>query len=238
MDSNNINNDNYEQLDNNEDKSSKIQRKVRRRRKKNIKKILKRRRKQKRINYINSLPLIKFMSKIDDKLFLKIFKDNRKGPVKTFMKFMSRMGDGYIWVVLYLLFYMLRIKYAALYFSRAVTAVFFCIFFFLYIKSFVSRTRPYKKHDKIPIMYPPDKHSFPSGHTMVAFAIAFCMGSYSPHSALLFYPIASLIAFSRVYVGLHYPLDVICGIIFGTIIGFLSNLAFFHITGLPIFGHL
>ena len=199
---------------------------------------IKKRRKQKRINYINNLPLIKFMSKIDDKLFLKIFKDNRKGPVKTFMKFMSRMGDGYIWVLLYLLFSMFRIKYAALYFSRAVAAVFLCIFLFLYIKSFFSRMRPYKKHDKVPIMYPPDKHSFPSGHTMVAFAISFCMGSYSTYSALLFYPIASLIAFSRVYVGLHYPLDVVCGIIFGTIIGFLSNLAFFHITGLPIFGHL
>lgn len=211
---------------------------IKKRRKKKIKKILKKRRKQKRINYINNLPLIKFMSKIDDKLFLKIFKDNRKGPVKTFMKFMSRMGDGYIWVLLYLLFYMFRIKYAALYFSRAVAAVFLCIFLFLYIKSFFSRIRPYKKHDKVPIMYPPDKHSFPSGHTMVAFAISFCMGSYSTYSALLFYPIASLIAFSRVYVGLHYPLDVVCGIIFGTIIGFLSNWAFFYITGLPIFGHL
>ncbi|WP_300756620.1 phosphatase PAP2 family protein [uncultured Brachyspira sp.] len=211
---------------------------IKKRRKKKIKKILKKRRKQKRINYINNLPLIKFMSKIDDKLFLKIFKDNRKGPVKTFMKFMSRMGDGYIWVLLYLLFYMFRIRYAALYFSRAVAAVFLCIFLFLYIKSFFSRIRPYKKHDKVPIMYPPDKHSFPSGHTMVAFAISFCMGSYSTYSALLFYLIASLIAFSRVYVGLHYPLDVVCGIIFGTVIGFLSNLAFFYITGLPIFGHL
>lgn len=206
--------------------------------KKKIKKILKRKRKQKRINYINNLPLIRFMSNIDSKLFLKIFKDNRKGPVKSFMKFMSRMGDGYIWMILYLIFYMFRIDYAVLYFSRAVSAIFICIFFFLYIKSFFSRTRPYKKHSKIPIMYPPDKHSFPSGHTMVAFAVSFCMGSYSLYSAMLFYPIAFLIAFSRVYVGLHYPFDVIFGIIFGTIIGFLSNVAFFHITGLPIIGHL
>ena len=218
------------------EQNNKSQKKSKRRKK--IKKILRKKRKQKRINYINNLPIIKFMSKIDDKLFLKIFKDNRKGPVKSFMKFMSRMGDGYIWVTLYFLFYMFRIKYAALYFSRAIAAVFLCIFLFLYIKSFFSRIRPYKKHDKIPIMYPPDKHSFPSGHTMVAFAISFCMGSYSAYSALLFYPIASLIAFSRVYVGLHYPFDVIFGIIFGTIIGFLSNTAFYYMTGLPIFGHL
>ncbi|WP_297278267.1 phosphatase PAP2 family protein [uncultured Brachyspira sp.] len=226
-------NNEIEELEPNKDKK-----KLKKKRRKKIKKIIKKRRKQKRINYINNLPLIKFMSKIDDKLFLKIFKDNRRGPVKTFMKFMSRMGDGYVWAMLYLIFYMFRIDYAALYFSRAISAVFICIFLFLYIKSFFSRTRPYKKHDKIPIMYPPDKHSFPSGHTMVAFGISFCMGSYSIGSAFLFYPIASLIAFSRVYVGLHYPFDVAFGIIFGTIIGFLSNLAFFHITGLPIFGHL
>lgn len=205
---------------------------------KRLKKILKRRRKRKRIAYINNLPLIKLLSKIDDKLFLKIFKDNRKGYFKSFMKFMSRLGDGYVWPVIYLIFYMFRIDYALIYFSRALTAAIICIFVFLYTKSFFSRIRPYKKHGKIPIMYPPDKHSFPSGHTMVAFAISFSMGSYSLYSFFLFYSIAFLIAFSRVYVGLHYPFDVISGIISGTIIGACTNLVFYYITGLPMIGHI
>ena len=207
-------------------------------RRKKIKKLLKRKRRQKRMNYINNLSIIKFMSQIDDKLFLKIFKDNRRGYFKSFMKLMSRLGDGYVWAFLYFSLYMFRIKYAILYFARAAAAVFICIFVFLYIKSFFSRMRPYKKHDKIPIMYPPDKHSFPSGHTMVGFAISFSVGSYSFGSAILFYTIASLIAFSRVYVGLHYPLDVICGIVLGSIIGMLTNMAFYYIIGLPIVGHI
>ena len=190
------------------------------------------------MNYINNLSIIKFMSQIDDKLFLKIFKDNRKGYFKSFMKLMSRLGDGYVWAFLYFSLYMFRIKYAILYFARAAAAVFICIFVFLYIKSFFSRMRPYKKHDKIPIMYPPDKHSFPSGHTMVGFAISFSVGSYSFGSAILFYTIASLIAFSRVYVGLHYPLDVICGIVLGSVIGMLTNMAFYYMIGLPIVGHI
>lgn len=205
---------------------------------KRIKKLLKRKRRQKRMNYINNLSIIKFMSQIDDKLFLKIFKDNRKGYFKSFMKLMSRLGDGYVWAFLYFSLYMFRIKYAILYFARAAAAVFICIFVFLYIKSFFSRMRPYKKHDKIPIMYPPDKHSFPSGHTMVGFAISFSVGSYSFGSAILFYTIASLIAFSRVYVGLHYPLDVICGIVLGSVIGMLTNMAFYYMIGLPIVGHI
>ena len=207
-------------------------------RRKKIKKLLKRKRRQKRMNYINNLSIIKFMSQIDDKLFLKIFKDNRKGYFKSFMKLMSRLGDGYVWAFLYFSLYMFRIKYAILYFARAAAAVFICIFVFLYIKSFFSRMRPYKKHDKIPIMYPPDKHSFPSGHTMVGFAISFSVGSYSFGSAILFYTIASLIAFSRVYVGLHYPLDVICGIVLGSVIGILTNMAFYYMIGLPIVGHI
>ncbi|TXJ11846.1 phosphatase PAP2 family protein [Brachyspira aalborgi] len=207
-------------------------------RRKKIKKLLKRKRRQKRMNYINNLSIIKFMSQIDDKLFLKIFKDNRRGYFKSFMKLMSRLGDGYVWAFLYFSLYMFRIKYAILYFARAAAAVFICIFVFLYIKSFFSRMRPYKKHDKIPIMYPPDKHSFPSGHTMVGFAISFSVGSYSFGSAILFYTIASLIAFSRVYVGLHYPLDVICGIVLGSVIGMLTNMAFYYMIGLPIVGHI
>ena len=207
-------------------------------RRKKIKKLLKRKRRQKRMNYINNLSIIKFMSQIDDKLFLKIFKDNRRGYFKNFMKLMSRLGDGYVWAFLYFSLYMFRIKYAILYFARAAAAVFICIFVFLYIKSFFSRMRPYKKHDKIPIMYPPDKHSFPSGHTMVGFAISFSVGSYSFGSAILFYTIASLIAFSRVYVGLHYPLDVICGIVLGSVIGMLTNMAFYYMIGLPIVGHI
>lgn len=207
-------------------------------RRKKIKKLLKRKRRQKRMNYINNLSIIKFMSQIDDKLFLKIFKDNRRVYFKSFMKLMSRLGDGYVWAFLYFSLYMFRIKYAILYFARAAAAVFICIFVFLYIKSFFSRMRPYKKHDKIPIMYPPDKHSFPSGHTMVGFAISFSVGSYSFGSAILFYTIASLIAFSRVYVGLHYPLDVICGIVLGSVIGMLTNMAFYYMIGLPIVGHI
>lgn len=207
-------------------------------RRKKIKKLLKKKRRQKRMNYINNLSIIKFMSQIDDKLFLKIFKDNRRGYFKSFMKLMSRLGDGYVWAFLYFSLYMFRIKYAILYFARAAAAVFICIFVFLYIKSFFSRMRPYKKHDKVPIMYPPDKHSFPSGHTMVGFAISFSVGSYSFGSAILFYTIASLIAFSRVYVGLHYPLDVICGIVLGSVIGMLTNMAFYYMIGLPIVGHI
>lgn len=208
----------------------------RRKRKKMKKRLIKKSRREKRMSYIYNIPLIKIVSDLDDKLFLKIFKDNRTRIIKRFMQIISRLGDGYIWVGMWLALNFFKIHYAPIYFARSITSVFFCIMTFLYMKSFVSRQRPCRKHNKIPFMRPPDMHSFPSGHTMAAFAISFTVGTYSLKTALIFYPTAFLVAYSRVFVGLHYPFDVIFGMIMGTIVGVFINMLFFYITGLPIVG--
>lgn len=202
-------------------------------------KIYVRNKKQKeRMDYINSLPIIQAVSFLDDKLFLKFFKTERKNIIKKFMKGMSRLGDGYVWVVLLLCFFIFRIPNTSLYFTRGVISVFFSIITFLYVKKFVKRLRPYRKHFKKPFMLPPDIHSFPSGHTMVSFAMSMSMGTYSVTTTLIFYTIAFLIGYSRIFVGLHYPFDVVAAIIMGTIISFINNIAFYLITGLPILGHI
>lgn len=200
--------------------------------------LMKKRRDKARMRHIYNLPFIRVVSELDDKLFLKIFKDDRTGVVKRFMQVITRLGDGYIWAVLGFSFFALKVPYASIYFVRNITAVFFCVVTFIYTKNLVNRQRPCRKHDKIPFMKPPDRHSFPSGHTMVAFALAFSMGSYSPNWAAFVYPIAILIAYSRVFVGIHYPFDVITSIVVGSFIGVLINLIFYFITGIPIVGHI
>lgn len=211
---------------------------LRRKRKKMKKRLIKKLRREKRMRYIYNIPFIKVVSDLDDKLFLKIFKDNRTRVVKRFMLIVSRLGDGYIWIALWAGLTFFKIPYAPLYFARTITSVFFCVITFLYIKNFVSRQRPCSKHDKVPYMRPPDRHSFPSGHTMAAFAISFTVGTYSLRTALIFYPTALLVAYSRVFVGLHYPFDVIFGMAMGTIVGVLVNILFFYLTGLPIIGSI
>ena len=62
------------------------------------------------------------------------------------------------------------------------------------------------------------ENSFPSGHSQIAFSTAAVLSGYYKKRWLLFYLLAGLTAFSRVYIGVHYPFDIIAG----SVIGYLS----------------
>ena len=61
----------------------------------------------------------------------------------------------------------------------------------------------------------PHSHSFPSGHTATAFAGATVLSYLVPRAAPAFVLLAAAIAYSRLYVGVHFPLDVVGGAVIG-----------------------
>ena len=66
-----------------------------------------------------------------------------------------------------------------------------------------------------PLLEAPSTFSFPSGHATVSFACATLLAAAVPRLRWPFYALAALIAFSRVYVGVHYPADVLAGALLG-----------------------
>ena len=95
------------------------------------------------------------------------------------------------------------------------------------VKPYFNRVRPSTSVTDSRVLVPDNGgKSFPSTHATNNFAAAFILSFFYPKRKHLWYFVASMIAFSRVYVGVHYPGDVIAGAIEGVIIAFLLTLAF------------
>ena len=84
------------------------------------------------------------------------------------------------------------------------------------LKQWVGRVRPNDVYaSPKPLVHAPHDGSFPSGHATMSFACATVLAFYAPRAAPAFFLLAAAISWSRVYVGVHYPLDVIGGAVLG-----------------------
>lgn len=89
----------------------------------------------------------------------------------------------------------------------------------LFLKPLIARARPNEIMSGIIVGSGSDGYSFPSGHATIAFAMAVVLSRKEPKWKWMFYMLAVLISLSRIYLGVHYPLDVIFGVLLGWGIG-------------------
>lgn len=96
----------------------------------------------------------------------------------------------------------------------------------LTIKPLVSRARPWVAMENFAVLVTSsDPNSFPSGHTCAAFAfaVALCMTQPQRWAKGAALALAALMGFSRLYVGVHFPSDVLAGAVIGSLCGLLAG---------------
>ena len=127
--------------------------------------------------------------------------------------FITSLGNaGWFWIVLGLVL-------GALIFSA--------LFGNIILKPLVARQRPCWINETVELLVQvPKDYSFPSGHTQASFAAATALFTGNKKAGICAFVLAALIAFSRLYLYVHFPTDVLAGIVFGICCGLLSAFVF------------
>lgn len=174
------------------------------------------------------------MVNMDGQILLFIQEYVRNTVCDVFFKGVTHLGDaGIFWILLTVVLLCFRqTRKAGIYSACGLIAS--LVVNNLILKNLVGRVRPYEMVEGLQcIVAPAIDASFPSGHTGASFASAVSMYRQLPRGfAVFLIVLASLIAFSRLYVGIHYPTDVLGGFVTGTGIGLLVNVVGDKIDGL------
>ena len=140
--------------------------------------------------------------------------------VRLWMLGATRSGDGWLWYALglALLIFGDADRFRAV--GTAASAAGFRVALFIALKRIAARRRPcfLEPHCWAQLL-PPDQFSFPSGHTITAFAIALSVGGFYPSLLAPLVFCAASIGVSRVVLGMHFLSDVLAGAAIGAFLG-------------------
>lgn len=157
--------------------------------------------------------------------------------LKTLFIIASRLGDGPLWIMTATWLLVAGDFQTRLAVVTALLAVIISVLTFIVVKNLVGRPRPFESWQSLTcLMAAPDKFSFPSGHTMTAFAAWASLSSAIAELTLPYLLTAIVIGLSRIFLGLHYPTDVLIGALLGSGIGFATVLSTSAL--LPLFAAL
>jgi undecaprenyl-diphosphatase len=170
---------------------------------------------------VQSTAVVRWMADRDLAVCGALNRMSRPPKIKKFFVVVSWLGDGKVW---YLLMVALPLLYGdkGVATSWAMVQVGFLNFaLYRMIKRVTGRARPCAVSADITLGTPPlDQYSFPSGHTMHAVAFSLVVMAHHPEFAGVLMAFSSLIASSRIILGLHYPTDVVAG---GLIGGYVAS---------------
>jgi len=161
-----------------------------------------------------------FIERRDHRLMRRMNRWRAPRWIRYWMIAASRLGDGWLWysLAVLLLIFGGPQRYAAV--SASALAALVGVGVFKLLKRLSHRPRPcqLEPHCWSKVL-PPDKFSFPSGHTMTAFSIALVLTYFYHGVQLPVFFLACSIAVSRIVLGMHFLSDVLAGAILGVGLG-------------------
>lgn len=143
--------------------------------------------------------------------------------VRLWMIAATRGGDGWLWYAMGSVVALFggSERFRAL--LAAVVAVSIGIAVFLLMKRACGRKRPCALEPHCwATLLPPDQFSFPSGHTITAFAVAASLGVFYPAMLVGLFFCAASVALSRILLGMHFLSDVVVGGVIGALLGYAA----------------
>ena len=147
--------------------------------------------------------------------------------VRLYVLSATRGGDGWLWYAMGLVILALggKTRFEALGAAGLSSAL--SVLLFSQLKRLTGRRRPCQIAPHCwATLLPPDQFSFPSGHTMTAFAVAIPLSLFYPTLSIGLLFCALSIAMSRILLGMHFLSDVVAGALIGTGLGYLGYFAF------------
>lgn len=162
---------------------------------------------------------MQFIQSIDSGIVLFVQDNVRTGFLNAVMIFFSEIGsNGLIWIAGAAAMLLTRkYRYAGILLLICLTVCW--VLNDGILKNLIQRPRPYLTLSSLTVLVPlRTDFSFTSGHASTSFAAAYAITRANGRRWAWVYAVATLIAVSRIYVGMHYPTDVLGGILFGTFI--------------------
>jgi undecaprenyl-diphosphatase len=157
-------------------------------------------------------PILSF----DTKGFLWVMGVTDSALMKQSARLVSRLGDGYLYVLIGAAVYLLEPVYGEQFLFAGIVAYAIELPLYLLLKNLIRRPRPQVSRLGLrPRHKPSDEFSFPSGHSAAAFLFAILLSAFYPWVMFPVFILAGLIGLSRVLLGVHYPSDIAAGILLG-----------------------
>ena len=161
--------------------------------------------------------LLKKINHFDQVAFQWCLSRKHAAKIAVISRWVSHSGDGIYYFIIGIVLALAERIYGLSFLLTGLLAFAVELPLYVLLKNSIKRRRPNDVITEfVAFLIPSDKFSFPSGHTAAAFVMAALVAFYYPAFSPLAYSLASLIGFSRVLLGVHFPSDIIAGAVLGT----------------------